>query len=226
MSDLLRDQWGFEGPVVTDYTAIMEMTDHGLGDLQQVSALALQAGVDMDMVSEGFLNTLKQSLDEGKVTMAQVDQACRRILEAKYRLGLFEDPYRYCDEERSKTEIFTDANRQFAREIAAASFVLMKNEGGVLPLKKGGTLALVGPMADNTENMPGTWSVAADFSQSTSVRKGLEAVAGSEVKILYAKGSNVVQDTLLDSRISIFGKPTYFDKRDPAVMIRKPWPRL
>ena len=221
MSDLLRDQWGFEGPVVTDYTAIMEMTDHGMGDLQQVSALALQAGVDMDMVSEGFLNTLKQSLDEGKVTMAQVDQACRRILEAKYRLGLFEDPYRYCDEERSKTEIFTDANRQFAREIAAASFVLMKNEGGVLPLKKGGTLALVGPMADNTENMPGTWSVAADFSQSTSVRKGLEAVAGSEVKILYAKGSNVVQDTLLDSRISIFGKPTYFDKRDPAVMIRE-----
>ena len=108
-----------------------------------------------------------------------------------------------------------------AREIAAASFVLMKNEGGVLPLKKGGTLALVGPMADNTENMPGTWSVAADFSQSTSVRKGLEAAAGSEVKILYAKGSNVVQDTLLDSRISIFGKPTYFDKRDPAVMIRE-----
>lgn len=221
MTNLLRDQWGFEGMVVTDYTAISEMIDHGMGDLQQVSALALQAGVEMDMVSEGFLNTLKQSLDEGRVTLEQIDRACRRILEAKYRLGLFEDPYRYCDEERSKTEIFTDDHRQFAREIAAASFVLMKNEGGVLPLKREGTLALVGPRADNTENMPGTWSVAADFSQSTSLRKGLEAAVGSDMKIIYAKGSNVVQDTLLDSRISIFGKPTYYDKRDPALMIRE-----
>lgn len=221
MTNLLRDQWGFEGMVVTDYTAISEMIDHGMGDLQQVSALALQAGVEMDMVSEGFLNTLKQSLDEGRVTLEQIDRACRRILEAKYRLGLFEDPYRYCDEERSKTEIFTDDHRQFAREIAAASFVLMKNEGGVLPLKREGTLALVGPLADNTENMPGTWSVAADFSQSTSLRKGLEAAVGSDMKIIYAKGSNVVQDTLLDSRISIFGKPTYYDKRDPALMIRE-----
>lgn len=221
MTDLLRDQWGFDGFVVTDYTAINEMINHGMGDLQQVSALALQANVDMDMVGEGFLSTLQKSLDEGKVTLAQIDQACRRILKAKYRLGLFEDPYRYCDEERSKTEIFTDAHRQFAREIAASSFVLMKNEDSVLPLKKGGAIALVGPLADNTENMPGTWSVAADFSQSTSVRKGLEAAAGNDVKILYARGSNVVQDTLFDSRISIFGKPTYYDTRDPAVMIRE-----
>lgn len=221
MTDLLRDQWGFDGFVVTDYTAINEMINHGMGDLQQVSALALQANVDMDMVGEGFLSTLQKSLDEGKVTLAQIDQACRRILKAKYRLGLFEDPYRYCDEERSKAEIFTDAHRQFAREIAASSFVLMKNEDSVLPLKKGGAIALVGPLADNTENMPGTWSVAADFSQSTSVRKGLEAAAGNDVKILYARGSNVVQDTLFDSRISIFGKPTYYDTRDPAVMIRE-----
>lgn len=136
MTDLLRDQWGFDGFVVTDYTAINEMINHGMGDLQQVSALALQANVDMDMVGEGFLSTLQKSLDEGKVTLAQIDQACRRILKAKYRLGLFEDPYRYCDEERSKTEIFTDAHRQFAREIAASSFVLMKNEDSVLPLKR------------------------------------------------------------------------------------------
>ncbi len=221
MTDLLRDQWGFNGMVVTDYTAINEMIDHGMGDLQQVSALALNAGNDMDMVGEGFLNTLQKSLDEGKVTMASVDQACRRVLEAKYRLGLFEDPYRYCDEERSKNEIFTDANRQSAREIAAASFVLMKNESGLLPLKKGGTIALVGPLADNTENMPGTWSVAADFSQSVSLRKGVEEAAGTDVKILYAKGSNVAQDTLYDSRISIFGKPTYYDRRNPEVMIRE-----
>ncbi len=221
MNDLLRDEWGFDGFVVTDYTAIMEMSDHGLGDLQQVSALALEAGVDMDMVSDGFLNTLQTSLDEGKVTMAQIDQACRRILEAKYKLGLFEDPYRYCDEERAKTEIFTEENRRFARDIAAASFVLMKNDGPILPLKKGGTIALVGPLADNTENMPGTWSVATDFNQSVSLLKGLQDAAGDEVKILHARGSNVVQDTLLDARISIFGKPTYYDRRDPAMMIRE-----
>ncbi len=221
MTNLLRDQWDFNGFVVTDYTAINEMIDHGMGDLQQVSALALHAGIDMDMVGEGFLSTLQKSLDEGKVTQVQIDQACRRILEAKYRLGLFDDPYRYCDEERSKTEIFNEETRAFARELAAASFVLMKNEGQILPLKKGGTIALTGPLADLTENMPGTWSVAADFNQSVSLLKGLQEAAGNDVKIIHTKGSNVVQDTLLDARISIFGKPTYFDRRDPAVMIRE-----
>src|SRR6478735_5954874 len=118
MTDLLRKQWGFKGFVVTNYTAINEMIDHGMGDLQTVSALALKAGIDMDMVGEGFLTTLKKSLNEGKVTSKEIDDACRRILEAKYKLGLFEDPYRYCDEKRA-SEIYTEANRKAAREIAA-----------------------------------------------------------------------------------------------------------
>ena len=169
MTDVLRKQWGFKGFVVTDYTGINEMIDHGIGDLQTVSARALKAGIDMDMVGEGFLTTLKKSLKEGKVTQQQIDDACRRILEAKYKLGLFDDPYRYCDENRAKTEIFTDANRKEAREIAAQSFVLLKNQNNILPLKKSGTIALIGPLADNKENMPGTWSVAADFSKAISV---------------------------------------------------------
>src|SRR5215211_643414 len=136
MTDLLRKQWGFSGFVVTDYTAINEMIDHGLGDLQTVSALALKAGVDMDMVGEGFLNTLKKSLQEKKVTQADIDAACRRILEAKYKLGLFDNPYRYCNDQRSKTEIYTDEHRKAAREIAAQSFVLLKNNNNILPLKK------------------------------------------------------------------------------------------
>ena len=123
-----RKQWGFKGFVVTDYTAVNEMIDHGMGDLQTVSALALNAGIDMDMVGEGFLTTLKKSLQEGKITQKQIDDACRRILEAKYKLGLFDDPYRYCDEKRAATEIYTDANRKAAREIAAHSFVLLKNK--------------------------------------------------------------------------------------------------
>ena len=143
MTDVLRKQWGFKGFVVTDYTGINEMVEHGIGDLKTVSAKALQAGIDMDMVGEGFLTTLKKSLSEGKVSQQQIDLACRKILEAKYKLHLFEDPYRYCDLNRSKTEIFTKENRQEAREIAAQSFVLLKNENNLLPLKKNIKIALI-----------------------------------------------------------------------------------
>jgi beta-glucosidase len=213
MTDVLRKQWGFKGFVVTDYTAINEMIDHGMGDLQAVSALAMNAGIDMDMVGEGFLTTLKKSLQEGKVKMADIDAACHRILEAKYKLGLFNDPYRYCDENRAKTEIFTDANRAAARQIAADCFVLLKNQNNVLPLKKAGTIALVGPLADNKENMPGTWSVAANFSKATSLFTGLKAVAGDKAKIVYAQGSNLDADTLFEQRAGMFGKSLNRDNR-------------
>jgi beta-glucosidase len=205
MTDVLRKQWGFKGFVVTDYTGINEMVDHGMGDLKQVSALALNAGIDMDMVGEGFLTTLQKSLKEGKVTQAQIDAACRRILEAKYKLGLFDDPYRYCNEQRAKTEIFTDASRKEARAIAAQSFVLLKNQNNILPLKKSGTIALIGPLANNRENMPGTWSVAANFSKATGVLDGFKAVA-SNAKILYAKGSFLDDDSLFEVRAGMFGK--------------------
>ena len=213
MTDVLRKQWGFKGFVVTDYTGINEMVDHGMGDLKQVSALAMSAGIDMDMVGEGFLTTLQKSLKEGKITAAEIDAACRRILEAKYKLGLFDDPYRYCSEERAKTEIFNEANRKEARTIAAQSFVLLKNEPlpsggagvGLLPLKKSGTIALIGPLANNKENMPGTWSVAANFSKSVAVLDGFKAVAG-DAKILYAKGSFLDDDSLFEQRAGMFGK--------------------
>ncbi|WP_407425394.1 beta-glucosidase BglX [Arcticibacter sp.] len=213
MTDVLRNQWGFSGMVVTDYTAINEMVDHGLGDLRAVSALALKAGVDMDMVGEGFLTTLKQSLDEGKVTRQEIDMACRRVLEAKYKLGLFADPYRYCDIKRSKKEIYTPAFRKEARSTAAQSFVLMKNEGNTLPLKKTGTIALIGPLADATENMTGTWSVAADFSKSVSVLNGLKSSVGKQGRILYAKGSNLTEDSVLEERATMFGKTLRRDSR-------------
>ena len=219
LTDLLRKEWGFNGFVVTDYTGILEMVDHGLGNLNEVSALALKAGTDMDMVADGFLTTLKQSLDEGKVTQQEIDQACRRILEAKYKLGLFEDPYRYCDENRSNTELFTPENRQAAREIAAQTFVLLKNDRETLPIQGKGTIALVGPLADNRENMPGTWSVAAEFSKSVSLLDGLKNAVGNDANIVYAMGTNVVSDAQLDARISIFGKPTKWDKRSQKEMI-------
>ncbi len=219
LTDLLRNQWKFNGFVVTDYTGIAEMTAHGMGDLKQVSALALNAGVDMDMVSDGLLTTLEESLKEGKVSQQAIDQACRRILEAKYKLGLFDDPYRYCDVNRAKAEVLTLENRQAAREIAAQSLVLLKNDKQVLPIQDKKTIALVGPLADNAENMPGTWSVAADFSKSVSLLQGLKNAVGTTANILYAKGTNVVSDPDLDARISIFGKPTKWDKRSQKEMI-------
>ncbi|MDX1954472.1 MAG: beta-glucosidase BglX [Chitinophagaceae bacterium] len=221
LTDVLRKQWGFNGFVVTDYTGINEMVDHGIGDLKTVSARALMAGIDMDMVGEGLLTTTKQSLKEGKVTLAQIDLACRRILEAKYKLGLFQDPYKYCDDTRAKTEIFTDAHRKEARSIAAQSFVLLRNQGNILPLKKSGTIALVGPLADSKENMPGTWSVAANFSKATSVLAGLKEVVGDKVNILYAKGSNLDHDPKFEERAGMFGKNLQRDNRPAEEIIKE-----
>ena len=221
MTDVLRRQWCFKGFVVTDYTAINEMIDHGLGDLPTVSALALNAGIDMDMVGEGFLTTLKKSLQEKKVTQKQIDDACRRILEAKYKLGLFDDPYRYCDEKRATSEIFTDSNRKAAREIAADCFVLLKNQNNVLPLKKSGTIALIGPLADAKENMPGTWSVAADFSKAISVLQGLNETVGNKAKLLYAKGSFLDDDSVFEQRAGMFGKSFSRDGRTKEQLLQE-----
>lgn len=221
LTDVLRKQWGFKGFLVTDYTGINEMIDHGIGDLQTVSARALMAGIDMDMVGEGILLTTQKSLKEGKVTLAQIDAACRRILEAKYKLGLFDDPYKYCDENRAKTEVFTAEHRKIARSTAAQSFVLLKNQGNVLPLKKTGTVALIGPLADNKENMPGTWSVAANFDKATSLLTGLKEVVGDKVKIVHARGSNLDEDSLYEERAGMFGKSLRRDSRPATVILQE-----
>lgn len=219
MDDVLRKQWGFGGFIVTDYTGINEMIDHGMGDLQTVSTLALEAGIDMDMVGEGFLTTMHKSVNEGKISTAQIDAACRRILEAKYKLGLFDDPYRYCDPQRAATEVYTDANRKIARQTAAESFVLLKNDGNILPLKKNTKIALVGPLADDRLNMCGTWTVAGEFEKAISIHDGIKMVTGKPENIIVAKGSNIVSDSLLETRIGMFGKTTGWDSRPAEVMI-------
>ena len=211
MTDVLRKQWGFNGFVVTDYTGISEMIDHGIGDLQTVSARALKAGIDMDMVSEG-LATVGKSLKEGKVTQAEIDQACRRVLEAKYKLGLFADPYKYCDVNRAKKEIYTAENRAVARKIASESFVLLKNANNTLPLKKGGTIAVVGPLANTRSNMPGTWSVAVDLTKPATVIEGIQEVAGSNAKVLYAKGSHLINDAKYEQNATMFGRTLHRDQ--------------
>ena len=213
MTEVLRNQWGFKGFVVTDYTGINEMIDHGMGDLQTVSALALNAGIEMDMVGEGFLTTLKKSLGENKVSLEQIDNAARLILEAKYDLGLFHDPYRYCDEKRAKTEIFTNSNRAEARNISAQSLVLLKNNNQLLPLKKSAVVSVIGPLADAKENMAGTWSVATNMDRSISLVAGIKEVVGNTAKVLYAKGSNLDYDPAFEEKATMFGKTLHRDSR-------------
>src|SRR5258708_9199582 len=213
LTDVLRKQWGFNGLVVSDYTGVSEMVNHGIGDIKTVSSRALDAGLDMDMVSEGFLTTLLQSLKIGKITEEQINTACRRVLEAKYKLGLLDDPFRYCDEDRSNTEIFTEANVNFSRSVATESFVLLKNQNNLLPLKKQGVIALIGPLADEKENMPGTWSVATNFSKAISLRKGLEEATSGKAKILFAKGSNLNIDATPETNYTPFGKGLHRDNR-------------
>ncbi len=221
LTDVLRKQWGFKGLVVSDYTSVSEMIAHGMGDLQKVSAEALKAGLDMDMVSEGFLTTLKKSLQEGKVTQVQIDKACRNVLEAKYRLGLFDDPYRYCDTTRFRNEMLTPENRKSAREYAARSFVLLKNQQQVLPLKTGTRIAVIGPLADSKLNMLGTWSVSGDHSKSITVIEGIKNAAGHNASVTYAKGANLSDDTAFAKRVNAFGLQVDIDKRPPQEMLNE-----
>lgn len=205
LDDVLREQWNFDGFVVTDYGSIGEVAVHGLEKLPEASVRALKAGTDMDMCSFGFIGTLKKSVYEGKVSMDDVDKAVRRVLEAKYKLGLFENPYKYNDVKREKKEVYTAANRAAAREIAAESFVLLKNEGKVLPLAKKGKIALIGPMANSAVNMPGTWSVAADAKKYKSLKQGFEDALNGNADLLYAKGSNLYEDPALEEACTVFG---------------------
>jgi beta-glucosidase len=197
LTDLLRNEWGFNGFVVTDYTAINEMIQHGMGDLQTVSILALKAGVDMDMVGEAFLKTLKQSLEEGKVTQQEIDQACRRVLKAKYKLGLFDDPFRYLNKERLSRDILTPEHLGTAREIAAKSIVLLKNKNQILPIKKSGTIAVIGPLADNKRDMLGTWALTDKTENVVTVLEGIRKAGGEKVNVLYSKGANITDDPYL-----------------------------
>ena len=217
LTELLRDQWGFKGFVVTDYTAINEMINHGMGNLQEVSALALKAGVDMDMVGEGFLTTLKKSLDEGKITEKDIDAACRRILEAKYKLGLFTDPYRYMNPARSAKDVLTPENLKTARDIATRSIVLLKNDKQILPLKKSGTIAVIGPLGNSKADMIGTWAFAGGQDKVSSVVDGLKNIGGNSVNVLYAKGSELTDNPILLKNNAPFGRPGQNTSGQPAV---------
>lgn len=202
LDDVLRKQWGFDGFVVTDYQAIQECTNHGIGDALTVGSRALDAGIDMDMMSFNYVRQLESALEKGLVSLEQVDQACRRILEAKYKLGLFDDPYRYCDEERSRATLGKAEFVHQTRETATETFVLLKNEKDLLPLRKDARIALIGPMADRANDMVGSWSGYSKSVKSVSIKEGFEKALGHPVP--YAVGSWLVDsrelETVLETR--------------------------
>lgn len=207
LTDLLREQWGFKGFVVSDYTGLEELQENGVcSSLEQSAIQSLEAGLDMDMVSEGLLS-LADAVRGGRCSMRDIDVACRRMLEAKYKLGLFEDPYRYCDMTRRDQVILCDAHRAEARRIAGESMVLLKNDNNLLPLPKRGTIALIGALADARTNMSGTWSVAAVHERYKTLKEGLQdALRGSGATMLYAKGSNLMYDPQAEAIGTMFGK--------------------
>ncbi len=195
LTEILRDEWGFDGFVVTDYTSINEMIPHGVvADEKEAGELALTAGVDMDMQGAVFYDHLQQSLKEGKVTEARIDQAVLRVLRAKMLLGLFDDPYRYSDMQRQEETILAEAHLEKAREVARKSMVLLKNNG-VLPLSKAGQkIALIGPLADSKADLLGSWHAAGNAEDAITLKTALEDMLESSSTLLHAKGCEVEGD--------------------------------
>lgn len=216
LRELLRERWGFDGLIVSDYTAILELVHHGVAtDRKQAALLAFKAGVDIDLVSESYIRHLPELVAEKRVSEAEIDAACRRVLAAKQKLGLFDAAHRRSDDSRRPAVTLTADHRLLAREAAAKACVLLKNNG-VLPLARGKAMALIGPLADSRANMQGTWAVAAQAADSVTVLEGLREAA----KIVhYAKGANIVDDANIAARLNVFGETFAIDARPPQEMI-------
>lgn len=196
MTDVLRNQWGFKGFTVTDYGSLGETFFHGTSrDMEEAAVRGLKAGTDMDMCTQSFLKNLHKALDEGKVTEENINRACRRILEAKWDLGLFDDPYRYLDKKRRAKDIYTEENRKTSRDFAAETFVLLKNQDNLLPLKKQGKIALIGPLANDRMNIAGTWCVAYTPERYSTLKEAMERAVAGKAEVLYAQGCNLMSDS-------------------------------
>ncbi|MCX6279981.1 MAG: beta-glucosidase BglX [Bacteroidetes bacterium] len=192
LTDLVRKDWGFKGFVVTDYTSINELVNHGVArDNKDAAMLSLNAGVDMDMQGSTFLDYLSDLLKEKKVTIEAIDNAVRVILEAKAKLGLFEDPYRYCNKERQEKEIMATENLAFARKLVSESCVLLKNDKQTLPIPADvKTIAVIGPLGDSKKDMLGNWSAAGQWEKCVTLVEGLKNKLKGKVEIIFEQGCN------------------------------------
>ena len=191
--DILKGEWKFDGLVVSDYTGIFEMVAHGFAtNDKHAGELAMKAGVDIDMVGGTYMNYTKQSYDEGKLTLAEIDDACKRILDVKYDLGLFEDPYRYSDEKREKETLYKPEFLDASLEVAKKSFVLLKNNNSVLPLKANQKIAFVGPLVSDEYNMIGSWAALGDRNGfATSVKEGVTNYLKNVENVTFDQGVEI-----------------------------------
>jgi beta-glucosidase len=222
LEDLLRKQWGFKGLVLTDYASINDLPRHGIGDPVSTTIRALEAGTDIDMEAYAYHYMLPEAVRNGRVPMALIDKACRRVLEAKYQLGLFENPYKYCDVTRPAKEFFTKENRAKSRQAAGESFVLLKNDSitlnpavpakPLLPLAKQGTIAVIGPHGNNRPMMLGPWFYPHDIQRAATVVEGLKEAVGSKAKVVFARGCQPFESEEYAQRV-YFGKEFERDNR-------------
>ncbi|MDB4925062.1 glycoside hydrolase family 3 N-terminal domain-containing protein [Mucilaginibacter sp.] len=191
--DILKGKWNYKGFVVSDWGSIGEMVQHGYArNSKQAAELAITAGSDMDMESHAYINNMAQLVKENKVPIALIDDAVKRILQKKFEMGLFDDPYRFSNEEREKKELNSPENRAAAREVAKKSIVLLKNDKQLLPLSKNlKTIAVIGPLAKSNIDMMGFWSVKWDDDHLVSLYEGLENKVGKNTRLLYAQGCDV-----------------------------------
>jgi beta-glucosidase len=222
LNDVLRKRWGFKGLVITDYNSINEMINHGVvANEPEAGRLAIKSGVDIDMQSANFGKYLVGDIKSGKVPKSVLDAAVRRVLEAKYKLGLFEDPFRYIDENRAQATMMKPEYLAHAREVARRSFVLLKNDKDLLPLKRQGTIALIGPMVDNLRDQIGNWSAGGDYKKVVSLAEGMKTVAGGKVKILKATGANLLEERGLVEALNRHGGCIEMDPRGSGDMIEE-----
>ena len=220
LTDVLRKQWGFKGFITTDYTSINEMVAHGVGDEEKVAELAFNAGVDMDMVGEVFLKYGTDLVKSGRVSEGQINAACRRVLEAKYKLGLFDDPYRYIDEKRGAEQMMTPDKLQLSKEAAIKSMVLLKNANQALPLNAQKKIAFIGPLVKDQRNLLGSWSGSGDWKKSTSIWQALDTKFGAN-KFLYAKGCNLIDDAKMIERLNREGDILTTDAKSPQDLLKE-----
>ena len=220
LKDVLRDQWGFKGITVSDHGAIKELIKHGTAsDPEDAVRVALKSGINMSMSDEYYSKYLPGLVKSGKVTMAELDDAARHVLNVKYDMGLFNDPYSHLgpkDSDPADTNAESRLHRKEARDVARESLVLLKNRLDTLPLKKSGTIAVVGPLADSKRDVMGSWSAAGVADQSVTVLTGIKSAVGDNAKVVYAKGANVTNDKDIVTFLNQYEEAV---KVDPLVLV-------
>lgn len=225
LQDVLRKEWGFKGITISDHGAILELIKHGVAaDGQDAARKAILAGTDMSMSDTIYDTNLAPLLKSGKISMADIDRACRDVLRVKYDLGLFKNPYRdigVAADDPPDTFAESRLHRPAARKVADESLVLLTNRNRTLPLKKGGTIALVGPLADDQADVMGNWAGAGRVDQTVSLRQGIRNVAGDKVRVLYAKGANITDSPEVIEYLNHYSHDVHIDPRSEADMVKE-----